>query len=700
MKCSKEFSKSLTILKTFFQKKSDLTELKIQGKYSSNPKFVEYFPELYRANAKKLKRHLFRLLKYTSLKATSLSERADLVADGTGLHETCCHDLDMATKIPLPGLGDDYTSSSLSQKKRLIHLLLTYVILFYKEEPSMIFQDVRLRGPRFTGLPRVLQLITTGDKTIPAQFIEDYLVQAISKVENGQAAGLLTAFQTQLRLQKQLDPSYTDDEETYRRLLYNCCSILSNESSSLSTNSYSNPVQPQRTHPKVKFEYVNNVQSLDDSEDLVREYTNMVLASSETENQTDNDDNRSQSDKIESFKRTFMTPPCRLCGSLNHVMLRNETPPNSTRQYTEYECPVAYCEKWSDARRSPIKNLKYQVCPIKFARFCKFDSYKVMEALNNYSKNGSGRFKKPQELNALKSAILQNCKPSNGVRPNSVAPTSSRGHVASLKGKSSSTRLPIIMNVTTSDIDTPHNEYLVDSVDTYNNLEYTAPTTRRRPLVYIGLVSTDDIEVEEDDSQLHGALHLLIATKVEPASHQEIFNFEHRIFDTNYIKTIPSDTSSTCQVRLEMPGGETYDIRYKQVDGSILPDTGSTTTLINRDFAIKMGLPFHTSDTIVTLTNFNSGETKTAERCYIRLTMTTVTGQLVTATILALCMPDLQYDILLGTKDLERYRVSVAPHMGEARMTFGAEELIFPMFTEASVLKLQQFASTHAKILC
>jgi hypothetical protein len=149
-----------------------------------------------------------------------------------------------------------------------------------------------------------------------------------------------------------------------------------------------------------------------------------------------------------------------------------------------------------------------------------------------------------------------------------------------------------------------------------------------------------------------------------------------------------------------MPGGETYDIRYKQVDGSILPDTGSTTTLINRDFAIKMGLPFHTSDTIVTLTNFNSGETKTAERCYIRLTMTTVTGQLVTATILALCMPELQYDILLGTKDLERYRVSVAPHMGEARMTFGAEEVIFPMFTEASVLKLQQFAEAHAKILC
>jgi hypothetical protein len=34
--------------------------------------------------------------------------------------------------------------------------------------------------------------------------------------------------------------------------------------------------------------------------------------------------------------------------------------------------------------------------------------------------------------------------------------------------------------------------------------------------------------------------------------------------------------------------------------------------------------------------------------------------------------------------------------MGEARMTIGTEELLFPMFTEASVLKLQEFAASHA----
>ena len=252
------------------------------------------------------------------------------------------------------------------------------------------------------------------------------------------------------------------------------------------------------------------------------------------------------------------------------------------------------------------------------------------------------------------------------------------------------------MIVATNPLDTPIDSYLVDNLDYNSNME-NAVTRRRRPLVYIGLVSTDDGEVEEDESQLHGALHLLIATKVEPASHQEIFNFENRISnDTNYLSDSLTDTRPACQVRLEMPGGETYDIRYKQVDGSILPDTGSTTTLINREYAVKMGLTLQTSDTEVTLTNFNSGETKTTERCYIRVTMTTVTGQLVTATILALCMPELQYDILLGTKDLERYRVSVAPHMGEARMTIGTEELLFPMFTEASVLKLQEFAASHA----
>jgi hypothetical protein len=232
-------------------------------------------------------------------------------------------------------------------------------------------------------------------------------------------------------------------------------------------------------------------------------------------------------------------------------------------------------------------------------------------------------------------------------------------------------------------------------------MEYQPPLTRRRPLVYIGLVNTDDVEVEEDESQLHGALHLLIATKVEPASHQDIFNFENRIFDDTICDHDGLlQTHNACQVKLEMPGGETYDIRYAQVDGSILPDTGSTTTLINKDYALKMGLTLHTSDTEVTLTNFNSGETKTTERCFIRVTMTTVTGQLITATILALCMPELQYDILLGTKDLERYRVSVAPHMGEARMTIGTKEFLFPMFTETSVLKLQEFAASQAKQIC
>ena len=359
MKCAKEFSKDLTVLKSFFTKKSDLTELKKPGKYSSNPKFIEYFPDLYKGNAKKLKRHLYRLLKYTALKATSLSERADLVADGTGLHETLCHDLDSASKVPLPGLGDDYKDSSLSQKKRLLDLLLTYVILFYKEEPSMIFQDLRLRGPRFSHLPKIFQMITTGNKTMPAQFIEDYLAQAISKSDSGQGAALLTAFHTQLRLQKQLEPSYADDEETYRRLLYNCCSILSSEHTSLSSNtSHSSSSQPSRTHPRVKFDYhVNNIQAKEEQSDLVREYTNMVLASDATPTNNE-DDNQSTIDKIASFKRTFMTPPCRLCGSMDHVMLRNETPPNSTRQYTEYECPVAYCEKWTDARRATSRNLK------------------------------------------------------------------------------------------------------------------------------------------------------------------------------------------------------------------------------------------------------------------------------------------------------------------------------------------------------
>ena len=69
--------------------------------------------------------------------------------------------------------------------------------------------------------------------------------------------------------------------------------------------------------------------------------------------------------------------------------------------------------------------------------------------------------------------------------------------------------------------------------------------------------------------------------------------------------------------------------------------------------------------------------------------MTTVTGREVSTILPALCVPNLSHEILLGTKDLERYQVSVIPHLGQAKMTIGDDEVIFPMMDEVSIFELQ-----------
>jgi hypothetical protein len=132
-----------------------------------------------------------------------------------------------------------------------------------------------------------------------------------------------------------------------------------------------------------------------------------------------------------------------------------------------------------------------------------------------------------------------------------------------------------------------------------------------------------------------------------------------------------------------------------------LADTGSTTTLIDEAFAHEKRLHIEPSPYTIILKDVNNGERNVTNRCYLRLTLTTVTGREVVAIILALCVPDLSHDLLLGTRDLERYQVSVIPHLGQAKMTIGDEEMIFPMLDEESIRQLRHnIKSIHNKSKC
>ena len=731
MTCDSEYADELALLKTLFTRRSELPELKrTKGYYT--PKLTDFFPEIYKGNAKRLKRYLIRLLEYSAIKAGSHRERADLISEGPGLSDECIKDLEMATKIPLPGLGDTYTDSKLSQKKRLLDLLLTFVILFYKDEPISALQDLKLRGPFYSGLTKLYQSITSGSTQLPPKLIEEYLARAILRTEGGDGMALLTNFQSQLRLQKRFDSSYTTDENKHRRLIYNCCAILTNEYTTLNNNGqikeqntrslqqqrpsgdqyqrfpntqyrdqnvpqsqgqyrepyprsqqqqgrdpyprssqsqyrdqYPRSQQPYRenysqNHTQQQYNRRSNVENthfsdIIDQDDLIMEYTNMVL-DNRVEDNSGVDNEQTKQDKIITFQRIFMTKPCRCCGSPNHTMLSNEKS-NDGRNYTEYKCPASLCEKWADARFSMIKNLKYQISPEKFARMCKFDSNQVMEAWKHYSNDGSGKFKKPGELSSLRQSVLSFCKSPNGTR--------SQDH------RSASLSLRIVPR---------ERKYNISSVFTKQNTSAT-------------VVSIHSGDPYSKGTNLCGSLHLLVATKVEPATVDEIENLHST--DTNYLESLyrteyrSLDDPEALRVKLLLPNGESFIVPYREIQGRILPDTGSTTSLINEDFAISKGLYIEESPHEIILRDVNNGERTIQHRCYLRLTITSVTGREVVTILPALCVPNLSHEILLGTKDLERYQVSVIPHLGQAKMTIGYEEMVFPMMDEVSISELQ-----------
>ena len=127
-----------------------------------------------------------------------------------------------------------------------------------------------------------------------------------------------------------------------------------------------------------------------------------------------------------------------------------------------------------------------------------------------------------------------------------------------------------------------------------------------------------------------------------------------------------------------------------------MADTGSTTTLINENFAIQRGLELTDSPKEITLRDVNNGFSTLTKQCYLRLTLTTIWGDHVTATLQALCVKDLRHDLLLGMRDLHRYKVSVMPHRGEAQMQIGDDIEVFPMLDCDQIRKLQDITREDA----
>ena len=195
----------------------------------------------------------------------------------------------------------------------------------------------------------------------------------------------------------------------------------------------------------------------------------------------------------------------------------------------------------------------------------------------------------------------------------------------------------------------------------------------------------------------YSALQFLLATNIEPTTEEEVEAIKKG--DRKKMITRVENKNVTtgavgrgCKVRFQMPYGAEYIVRYPKVCGRILADTGSTTSLINTDFAKERGLEVLTTGAEIVPRDVNNGLSNLVDYCSLRLTLTNIQGEHINILVLAYCVQDLSYDLLLGTRDLMGYQISVMLHRGEAQMQINDTIEYLPMLDGLQISQLQRLA--------
>jgi len=393
----------------------------------------------------------------------------------------------------------------------------------------------------------------------------------------------------------------------------------------------------------------------------------------------------------------------------------------------EYICPASLIGNWAEASVAKPPHKKFLACPIKFAAMCRNIVINAKQALREFEEKGSGKYRSQQERQAFESAVINACH---------APPNPAKVRVADVRGERCASgwvedidteglnRIEIAeataVQATRSHIDGGSEDEFCglglstkegDSViDEWRGVEVRGVATGAD----LSSISGDEDEYMDEavDEGIivafhakdtvkgvrHAPLHLLLATKIQQASDEEIHIFDEGAAEQAVVRVSEEDIADEefnngCMVRLKMPYGAEYVVPYTGVQGRILADTGSTTTLINEEFAARRGLVISESKKEVKLHDVNNGESTLKYQCFFRLTLTTIWGDQVTTTLRALCVKDLCHDLLLGMRDLERYQVSVVPHRGEAQMQIGRVIEVFPMLDVQQIKHLQELTS-------
>jgi hypothetical protein len=373
------------------------------------------------------------------------------------------------------------------------------------------------------------------------------------------------------------------------------------------------------------------------------------------------------------------------------------------------------CNNWSEAKKTKPVKLRFAPCPKKFAAACKNDINLVNVALKDYVEQGSGKFRDLKERDTFSDEVKKACKTApktNGgtrvvgsinkeERCNSgqveyVSEYDCNNIIIDMDGESSTEQYirNIHDDLNEENLFTTHE--LIEDEDEMNMIERQDKANEHEGCIIIETYNANGV-TKAPSPLTHRSLHLLVASKVEPPTRTEIQQFLEKNFERTINRNFEeySDGEDTgCWVLLEMAYGTEYIVPYKMVHGKILADTGSTTTLINEDFAVQQGLDIRsTGPGQILLRDVNDGTSQLTKQCFLRLTLTTVEGELVSFIILAFCTNKLKHDILLGTRDLERYKIDVSSHRGEAKMELLDGIVAFPMLDSAQITHLQKLAS-------
>ena len=105
------------------------------------------------------------------------------------------------------------------------------------------------------------------------------------------------------------------------------------------------------------------------------------------------------------FIDTFLTRPCRICGGVDHSVLRASVTTSGEIRYI-YECPSALADDYETVKHRTIR-CRLQICPIKFAQACNGERTRVIESYTKVEKQ-QGEWMKGKVTTFLEIA-LQHC---------------------------------------------------------------------------------------------------------------------------------------------------------------------------------------------------------------------------------------------------------------------------------------------------